>query len=141
MSHRHLRDLFGDQRGASALEFGLFAPLLVFGLLAMVDVGIGLGTRMELDRVVRSGAQAAISLNNDAAAIRTLVLASSATQTDLEVDVAQVCTCAAVPAGCTALCPDGTAPSVYFEIQAQRQYAGMLFGERGIVSSTRVKIR
>jgi pilus assembly protein CpaE len=141
MSHRHLRDLPGDRNGASALEFALFAPLLVFGLLAMVDVGIAIGTRMELDRIVRSGAQAAISLNNDAAAIRSLVLASSATQTSLAVDVEQVCSCAEVAASCTALCSGGAAPSVYFEIDAERGYAGLLFGERQIVSSTRIKIR
>ena len=141
MPRRHLRDLPGDRNGASALEFALFAPLLVFGLLAMVDIGIGIGTRMELDRIVRSGAQAAISLNNDAAAIRLLVMASSATQTSLAVGVERVCSCAEVAASCTALCSGGAAPSVYYGIEAERPYAGLLFGERPIVSSTRIKIR
>jgi pilus assembly protein CpaE len=141
MARRDLRDLPGDRTGASALEFAIFAPLLVFSLLAMADVGIGIATRMELDRIVRSGAQAAISLNNDAAAIRSIVLASSATPTSLEVDVEQVCSCAEIAASCTALCAGGAAPSVYYGIEAERPYAGLFFGERQIVSSTRIKIR
>jgi pilus assembly protein CpaE len=141
MHRRQLRDLPSDRSGASALEFALFAPVLVFGLLAMADVGIGIGMRMELDRIVRSGAQAAMSLNNDAAAIQSLVLASSATPTTLAVDVERACTCAEVAASCTALCSDGAAPSVYYGIAAERGFAGLVFGERQIVSSTRIKIR
>lgn len=141
MANRRLRDLPGDQSGASAIEFAILAPLLIFGLLGMADIGLGIGTRMELDRIVRSGAQAAISLNNDAAAIRALVLASSATQAGLDVEVDKLCTCGELAATCTALCSDGAAPSVYFGIEAERPYAGILFGERPVVSSTRIKIR
>lgn len=141
MAQRRIRELPGDRSGAIAIEFAILAPLLVFGLLGMADIGIGIATRMELDRIVRSGAQAAISLNNDAAAIRALVLASSATQAGLDVEVDKLCSCAELAASCTALCSGGAAPSVYFGIEAERPYAGLLFGERPIVSSARIKIR
>jgi Flp pilus assembly pilin Flp len=133
--------LLRDRRGASAVEFAIVAPVLIAGLLAMVDVGLGLGMRMELDRIVRAGAQAAISLNNDASAIEALVLASSASPDDLSVEVERVCSCGGVAASCTALCSGGTAPSVYYEIDAERPHDGLVFGPRQVVSHARVKIR
>jgi Flp pilus assembly protein TadG len=136
-----LRRLSRDTRGASALEFAIGGPVLIFALLAMVDVGIAVGTRMELDRVVRSGAQAAMSLNNDATAIRAIALASTADAEGLGVDVAQQCRCAALENACTALCADGSAPSVFFVIAAEREQPGIILGSRDIVSQTRVQLR
>lgn len=135
-----LRNLLRDQRGASALETALFAPVLVLGLLGMADVGLAVGVRMELDRVVRSGAQAALTLDNGAVGIRALALATSAAPAGLEVEVALTCSCAGAAASCTATCGAG-APSVYYDIAATRRHDGFLFGEREIASSTRVKIR
>lgn len=140
MDRTILLRLLYDRRGASALEVALLAPLLVFGLLGMADAGFEIGARMELDRVVRSGAQAALSLNNDAAAIQTIALAASASQEGLEVEVRRVCACAAAAASCTAACGGG-APSVYYDIAALRQRDGLLFGDREIASRTRIKVR
>lgn len=135
-----LRSLLLDRRGTSALEVSLLAPLLVLGLLSMADMGLGIGARMELDRVVRSGVQAALSLNNDAAAIQTLALAASASPEGLEVEVQRVCACAAAVTYCTATCGGG-APSVYYDIAALRRHDGLIFGDWDIASRTRIKIR
>jgi Flp pilus assembly protein TadG len=136
-----IRRLLSDTHGASALEFAIGGPVLILALLAMVDVGVAIGTRMELDRVVRSGAQAAMSLNNDATAIRAIALASTADAEGLEVDVTQQCRCTAVDNACTALCADGSAPSVFFVIAAEREQPGIILGSRDIVSQTRVQLR
>lgn len=133
--------LLRDRRGASALEFGIIAPMLVLGLMAMVDVGLGLGVRMELDRIVRAGAQAAISLNNDADAIEALVVASSGSPVDLSVEVERLCSCGDAAASCTAVCGSGDAPEVFYAIAAERPHAGLFFGERQVASQTRIKIR
>lgn len=136
-----LRRMCRDQGGVSAVEFALVAPLLVFGLLAMVDVGMAIGERMELERNVRAGAQAAMSLNNNADAIRTIVLASASEPEGMTAAAAQRCLCLGIIHSCTTVCPDGLAPSVFFEISAARPVSGPIFGERDVVAATRVQIR
>jgi hypothetical protein len=135
-----LRRLVGDKAGVSAIEFAIGAPVLILGVLAMVDTGMSAGTRMELDRNVRSGAQAAMSLNNDPDAIRAIVLASAGEPDDLTVEVAMVCACSDEEALCTTPCGSGDAPSVYFDIAAERPFTGILVN-RTVHSQTRVQIR
>jgi Flp pilus assembly protein TadG len=48
-----------DQRGASALEFSLFAALLVFGVLNTVDISIYIYKRMQLENATEMAVQAA----------------------------------------------------------------------------------
>ncbi len=135
-----LRRLLGDKAGVSAIEFAIGAPVLILGVLAMVDTGMSAGTRMELDRNVRSGAQAAMSLNNDPDAIRAIVLASAGGPDDLTIEVAMVCACSDEEASCTVPCDSGEAPSVYFDIAAERPFTGIL-ANRTVHSQTRVQIR
>ena len=134
------RRLFQDSSGVAAIELAIGAPVLILGVLAMVDTGMSVATRMELDRNVRSGAQAAMSLNNDPDAIRTIVLASSGDLADVTVDVAMVCECSEEAVSCTVPCDSGEAPSVYFDIAAERPFEGIL-RDRILHSQTRVQIR
>jgi hypothetical protein len=129
-----------DAGGIAAVEFAIGAPVLILGVLAMIDAGMAAATRMEIDRNVRSGAQAAMSLNNDPAAIRSIVLAAAGAPADLTVDVAKVCECEDVEASCTEPCDSGEAPSVFFDIAGQRPFAGILV-DLELNSSTRVQIR
>jgi pilus assembly protein CpaE len=140
------RGLWACTRGVSALEFAIFAPMLCLGLLAMVDIGMSVALRMELDRNVRSGAQAAITLDNPAPIIETIVELSAGRPDDLTVRVEQACFCridgVLEPHGdCQVRCVSGEEPAVFFAISAERPYSGAIFGERTIVSDTRVQIR
>ena len=52
--------LKNDEAATSAVEFGMLAPILIFGALLMVDVGMALGERMEMDEEMRNlGAESA----------------------------------------------------------------------------------
>ncbi len=142
------------EKGVSALEFAIFAPILCIGLLAMIDVGMSVALRMELDRNVRSGAQAAIGLENPGPIIKDIVELSAGNPDDLKVQVAQTCFCRSetelTPKTCgTGLCPSLPSaqllaeyePLVFFEIRAERPYTGAIFGKRTIVSETRAQVR
>ena len=48
-----------DQHGASALEFAIFVPPLVFGLLNTADISIYIYKRMELENATEMAVQAA----------------------------------------------------------------------------------
>ena len=76
------------EAGVAAIEFAIFAPMIFLGMLAMVDIGRAITARMEMDRNVRAGAQAAMSLNNDLDAIEGIILASTEDPDELTVDVA-----------------------------------------------------
>jgi Flp pilus assembly protein TadG len=136
-----LRQLVRDDRALSSVELAVFAPLLILGLLAMVDVGVSFATRMEMDRNVRAGAQAAMSLNNDSNAIRGIVLASASDPQGMAVRVDMNCTCGATTAACSVACAGGDAPSVFFSIIARRTVDGVILGNRTLESSTRIQIR
>jgi pilus assembly protein CpaE len=140
-SGKLLRALARCTRGASALEFAFFAPVLCLALLMMVDAGMAVGARMELDRNVRAGAQAAMSLNNTPAGIDAIVRASAGAPADLAVQVARLCLCRSMAAACNIPCPSGEAPAIVFTIGATRPVSGILLGERLLASSTRVQVR
>jgi Flp pilus assembly protein TadG len=129
------------EAGIAATEFAIFAPMLIIGMLMMVDVGRAVGARMEMDRNVRAGAQAAMSLNNDLSSIRGIILASTEQPDNLTVDVNMQCACSGESASCTAQCTSGEAPSVFVEISALQPYGGIIMPERTLTSLTRVQIR
>ncbi len=58
---RRLRSIWRQQDGVAAVEFGLFAPILFFSLVATADLGLALSERMTMDHVLRSGAQPAMA--------------------------------------------------------------------------------
>ncbi len=136
-----LRRILADRSGVSVVEFAIGAPLLIFALLMMVDVAGGITMRMDMDRSVRAGAQAAMSLINDTAIIRDLVLESAGDSDGLAVDVALNCRCGSVATACTTACASGDEASVFIEIAATRRFSGMLFGDRELVSSTSLQVR
>ena len=69
---------FRANTGIAAAEFGLLLPVFALSLLAMIDVGLAVNERMNLDRVLRSGAQLAMSGIQDVDALENAVVSSSA---------------------------------------------------------------
>jgi Flp pilus assembly protein TadG len=136
-----LKFLARDESGIAAVEFAIGAPILIFSLIAMVDTGLAIGDRMELDRTVRAGAQAAMSLQNDAAEIQGFIEAATIDLTPVTVNVAKSCTCGTNVATCNTICSGGDAPSVFIEINAVESYDGLLLNSIQLESSTRVQLR
>ena len=106
----------------------------------MLDVGIAVGTRMEMDRNVRAGAQAAMSLNNSASSIEAIMLASAEEAADLGVTAALACSCAGADTACTDSCASGEAPSVFVDVAATRDFSGLVWSGE-LRSHSRVQIR
>jgi Flp pilus assembly pilin Flp len=138
---RFLRRLTRDERGVSAVEFAIIGPVLIFGMLAMVDIGLALGERMDMDRSVRAGAQAAMSLNNLEEGIETIVLASAGSPEGLSVDVTTTCECVGVAVSCGLPCTSGDAPSVFIGISASKTQPALLLPDMALRANTRVQIR
>ena len=136
-----MRRMARCEAGVAATEFALFAPMIILGILMMVDIGGAIAERMEMDRNVRAGAQAAMSLNNDVSSIEGIILASTEEPENLTVDVNMQCLCSEASAACTTPCPDTTAPAVFVQISAVQTYEGIIMPERTLSSQTSVQIR
>jgi len=136
-----LRSLLRCESGVSAIELAMIMPILAMGLLMMVDLGMAAGVRMQLNRDVRAGAQAAMSLNNSTSSIAEIVTVSSAEAADLGVTVNLVCSCTGASAGCTAPCTSGEAPSVFVDLVATRDFSGILLSHLELRAENRVQIR
>jgi Flp pilus assembly protein TadG len=59
--------------GVAAVEFGLFAPILILTILATIEFGRYIGARIELEQALRAGAQYALKDHVDTAAIEAAV--------------------------------------------------------------------
>ncbi len=63
----------GRDRGVSALEFALTAPIIAFVMFFVVDLGNGLQQLIRLEAAARAGAQVAFTEPGETEAIRTAV--------------------------------------------------------------------
>lgn len=151
-AHRHgsVRRFYADETGVAAIEFALLAPLVIFGLLAMADIGLAVRDRMALDHIVRVGAQTAVS-DTGTGSVRTALTSASAGSltrassiSALSVDVVQECACPNAPAvavACTTECPAQKPPFIFYTLSAQTVSAGILLPDLPLASRARVQVR
>jgi Flp pilus assembly protein TadG len=138
------RQLFGFlkcDRGVAAIEMGIFAPILIVGTILMADVGLAVGARMDLDRNVRAGVQAAMSNISDLNAIKGVVLASAEQSPAISVAVNKTCTCGSAVTSCTTWCEPEVPPSVFINISATEAYNGLMLPALKLESKTHVQLR
>src|SRR5262245_48597219 len=76
-----LRRLLSGQaesvQGASAVEFAILAPILVFLLVCTLDLGLGFHSKMQVQNAAQAGAQYAIVNGFNATAISSAVTATT----------------------------------------------------------------
>lgn len=141
--------------GVSAVEFGLLAPLLVFALLATVDVGLALTERMTINHVLRAGAQSATTAKDAAAIDRVMrttaapnftVAAPGAAGDDasLALEVTLVCSCAEQPGAavaCSTTCAGSAPTQVFYTLEGEKTYSGLLLPRFRLSPAIRVQVR
>ncbi len=135
------RALVQNRSGVAAIEMGLVTPIILFGLILMVDVGIAVSERMELDRNVRAGAQAVMALTNEPKDVKNLIVASTEGANNVSVTVNKTCTCGNAAAACNTMCGADEPPSVFLNISAIKPYTGMMLPAFNLESQTHVQLR
>jgi pilus assembly protein CpaE len=144
-----------DDEGVSAVEFALLAPMLIFALLAMTDLGLAISERMTIGHVLRAGAQGAagdvgvadidLILRTTAAKNMTLASAgSSGNDTSLALQVSRICTCAPNPSVvvvCSATCAGNTPTQVFYALSGQKTYAGLVLPRFSQSKALQVQVR
>lgn len=145
----------GDKSGSSAVEFAVAAPVLVLGLVVVTDVGLAISDRMNLDQSVRAGAEFAMNNVEDETTIEDMVrsAATGAYGTNLSnvnssdiptVDATRSCECpdaAGVAVSCTMLCTGDVPPSIFYDIQASKNYEGIFIPDFAMNTEIKVQVR
>ena len=154
-----------NEDGASATEFALLAPLLVFSFLAMVDVGRAVFEKIAIDQSLRAGFEAAMidpgeaqvaSIIADAAGEMFKVTFPADTQTDadngyetgtsntLKVSVDRYCACPTAvetALSCTTRCTATTFPYAFYAMDAEKHFEGVLLPRFDLSSELEVQVR
>ena len=141
--------------GVSALEFALLAPMMIFGLLATVDLGLALSERMTIDHVLRAGAQSAMEDIGVAAvdrvlrttAMKSFSLAVSAAAGDdvlLALSARRFCTCPEAPAAsvaCLTTCAHNTPTQIFYALSGEKTYSGLILPRFQQSKALQVQVR
>ncbi|MCI4680116.1 pilus assembly protein [Rhodoblastus acidophilus] len=122
--------------GASAVEFAFVLPIAVYLFIGVVDYGIGLYRKMEVNKAAQVGAEYAVihgftpnaTLPNPSSpqAILNAVANASIFGVTANPAPSSFCGCASasgvVKATCGTTCSDGTAAGTYLTVRASGQY-------------------
>jgi Flp pilus assembly protein TadG len=125
------RRTVGNTSGAAAIEFGVVVPVLALMVAAVIDIGLGIHSKMQLEDAAQAGVEWAIRNGFDANGISSAVSNatnnSSITATPAPV---QFCGCASGSsisgATCGTPCPDGAQAGTYVTVSAQATYNTMI---------------
>lgn len=144
-----------DEKGVSAVEFALLGPMLIFSLLAMVDLGMALTERLAIGHVLRAGAQGATEdagiakvdavLRATAAANMTVATVGAVgDDTTLELDVRRICSCATQPSlavACSTTCTGETPTQIFYVLSANKTYSGLFLPRLSQAKVVQVQVR
>ena len=146
------------ETGVSTVEFALVVPVLAFSLLAAVDLGVALSQRISMGHVVRSGAQVAMEdpgTTKVEAAMKISAGQNFRTESDdpgvidtqyqpLSLSADRYCACPDQPEialACATVCP-GTVPTyIYYRVDVEKQFAGVLGKGFPMSASAQVQVR
>ncbi len=145
------------QGGVAAVEFALFAPMLVFALLMMFDIGMAAQERMAIGQALRAGAQAAMfdPGEEDVENVIKYTAATSFALTQGEANstgrplltpsVTRYCGCpdaTETPVDCSLPCAaTSTLPYAYYRLSASMTHAGLFLPAFVLDPAMQVQVR
>jgi Flp pilus assembly protein TadG len=116
-----------DESGVSAVEFALIAPVLLFSLLGVVDIGNVVYQRSDMESALRSGIQYFMNGGDDLARAEAVVNDAWTTKPEgVSVVAERFCLCDTTPHACNVLCDDDTYPASYNRLRATATFPGIL---------------
>lgn len=136
---------FRNRDGAAAVEFGLVAPLVVAVLVGVVTYGGTILAYNRMRQAISSGAQYALTVEDDLDAVEDVVNAAwSPKPTGAVVTVTRQCFCADAPAtatDCGVNCADGDYPMMYTNIAGSMSYTGFGGDTSTLNASQKIRTR
>lgn len=141
MTNRFLKRFLRDRKGVSAVEFALVAPVLVIGLLGVVDLGNIVYQRADMESALRAGVQYFMNGGDDLAKAEDVVNVSWTTKPEgVSIVADRFCMCGAVEHACNELCDDETYPQSFNRLRAVATFPGILT-ESGHAAQQSIRVR
>lgn len=124
---RFLARAAGNTDGAAAIEFGVLVPMLALMVTAVIDIGLGVYSKMQLEDSAQAGVEWAIRNGFDANAISSAVTAATnSSRISAMPAPVQFCGCATgssvSSATCGTTCPGGAQTGTYVTVSAQTTF-------------------
>ena len=136
-----LRTFATNCRGASAVEFGLIAPLIAVTLLSIAEIGQIVYQRTDMHGALRSGGQYVLNGGRDLDAAREIIVRSwTAMPEDAVVEATRYCLCSNVAHACNSPCASGSVPEAYISLRAHATLGGIVV-EYGNSADDAIRIR
>ena len=128
---RRIMAIGNDVRGVAAIELAVIAPVLALMLVGMVDLGIGIYRKMQVQNAVQAGAQFAVLYGFNADLIAKAVLSATPAQgLTASPPPSKSCGCptttSVTPATCGSPCSGGSVARTYVKVFAQNTYTTLL---------------
>jgi Flp pilus assembly protein TadG len=119
------------EEGASAIEFGIIAPVLAAMLVPLIDLGLAFYQQMQVDDAAQAGAQYAMAHGWNTTAIQSAVTGATALATvSASPTPTRSCGCpsgtAVAAAECASTCDDGLSARTYVTVSAQATYTTLI---------------
>lgn len=116
-----------DDRGVSAVEFALIAPVLLFALLGLTEMGSQAYQRMDMHGALRTGGQYILNGGRDLDVAREVVERSwTSMPEDAVVETTRTCYCDTDEHACSTPCDDDSVPVAYINLRAHATLNGVL---------------
>lgn len=114
-------DSFIKTSGNVAIEFALILPVILLLFSGVVNFGLILASKNQLNTVVSTGMLYAMGNSSNPAAVQA-VMTSATTMSPLTATAVTACQCltGAAPS-CSSTCPDGSTPQKYVTVTASSQ--------------------
>lgn len=136
-----LRTFASHRGGASAVEFGLIAPVLALMLVGIAEVGQIAYQRTDMHSALRSGGQYVLNGGRDLAVAREIVVRSwTAMPEDAVVEATRFCVCGETPHACNSPCSGGSVPEAYISLRAHATLGGIVV-DYGSEADDAIRIR
>ncbi|MBA3813198.1 MAG: pilus assembly protein [Alphaproteobacteria bacterium] len=111
-----------QSKGNVAIEFAIVLPFLFLLLSGIMNFGLILANKNQLNGVVNAGMLFAFGNSSVPAAVELAMTTSTTNLSPLTVKAITFCVCSGgAPASCTATCPGGLPLSKYVTVTAQSQ--------------------
>lgn len=130
-----------QERGAAALEFALIAPVLIFGALAAIDVGLSVHENFRIDSSLRAAAE--ISVDDPGASVVEATLNDMRGE-DVSWSAQRYCACPETPTTsvtCLTTCADDRPTGIFYQIAGELGYQGLFLPQRTLRRELKVRAR
>ncbi len=124
----HFKTVLGDRSGVAAVEFAIIVPVLLALTMGVIDFGMYIGTRIELEQALRAGGQYALKDPTDTTTI-TNAIQGATDLASVSVTIGGLsCECTGgVSAVCKgesnySVCADDSAPATYMTLSGSTIY-------------------